>query len=346
MAQLDKDAGVGTSRSEMTSQDDDDDDDDSTYEDEDEDAGGSLMGDQDQRSIGTSSHHSFMTSDQSIKRRFLAETGQAAKTLEQDRRRTASGGDDSNNSSEPPSLEDLCVHVKTMSAVLKRQAFRLQHRLGENSNDPSAGKEDDCHFKQRQQRAAHSTNKKGMPKGHKALLREVERLFVECNETLEDAFERLEEVGDERRHSHFTASGIGRTSRRQQQQQQLKLQEYRKTFTLEKASIDRLRRSFIKSLQSTSTGGPSSSSSSSLSGGGGGGGSGGGGMDVSVSVKNLDRLSSSTMNTSSTQPISSSFASLMTTSTTGGSSIPSNHRIDLDDSHKLSVVLEGAEKSV
>jgi hypothetical protein len=102
-----------------------------------------------------------------------------------------------------PSLVELVAHIQTMSSLLQRQTFRLQNKL---RNQP---KTSDKHMKH---------VKRPIPSGSKEIYQEVETLFKDCDETLDKAFSRLEGADD----NHV-------------------LEDYRKTFTLEKAFLEEMR---------------------------------------------------------------------------------------------------------
>jgi hypothetical protein len=143
--------------------------------------------------------HSIMTSDESIKERFLNETAEIVHSME---------------GNTEPSLVELVAHVQTMSGLLQRQTFRLQNKLSGrvvNKSDKTVGKDSSKIIRE-------------IPHGTKELCREVESLFENCDDTLAKAFSRLD------------ADDADHPKRNQA------LDDYRKTFSLEKTFLDKLRK--------------------------------------------------------------------------------------------------------
>jgi hypothetical protein len=120
-----------------------------------------------------------------------------------------------------PSLVELVAHIQTMSGLLQRQTFRLQNKLGDQ---PSNRKTD---------KRLGSAKKRVVPEGTKELCGEVEGLFQNCDETLAKAFARLDD-GDSNNPSNQA------------------LEDYRKTFTLEKVFLEQLRRGVLSIVANNS----------------------------------------------------------------------------------------------
>jgi tetratricopeptide (TPR) repeat protein len=145
---------------------------------------------------------SVMTSDESIMESFLNETEKMTTTI-------------LNNKEEEPSLVNLVAHVQKMSALLQRQTFRLQHKLGDAPAASSTSEGDIQKLPAEQ-----------LPHGTVELCKEVERLFGNCDETLEQAFSRLDDTdGDGSNKKNAGA-----------------MEDYRKTFALEQVFLNDLRK--------------------------------------------------------------------------------------------------------
>lgn len=186
--------------------------------------------------------NSVMTSDKSIKESFIAETAKMVQNMSM----TTSVGRPSKEPVIRPnetsarstdsrigeaSLVELMAHIQKMSTILQRQTFRLQHRLG----DTPVGSEDEYRCQDATRPEAGST-KKMIPKGQKDLYQGVQQSFDECYSVLQRAFDRLDEDN-----LRYTQHGNEKSGA---------LEEYRKTFTLEKVFIDQLRAGFESHLGS------------------------------------------------------------------------------------------------
>lgn len=141
---------------------------------------------------------SVMTSDESIKEHFLNETAQALVHSSSMRA----------GEQEPLSLVELVAHVQTMSGLLQRQTFRLQNKLSGRAMVSDKGIVSQ----------SATAMPQAMPQDTKELAKEVERLFESCDDTLEQAFSRLDDSIDNPA-----------------------FEDYRKTFTLEKTFLNELR---------------------------------------------------------------------------------------------------------
>jgi len=179
---------------------------------------------------------SVMTSDESIKERFLDETEKMTTAIlnhhhqqqhnSSTKKKNSNDDDDNDDASqrgggegggEQPSLVEMVAHVQRMSALLQRQTFRLQHKLG----DKPASYRTEGDIKDR----ALTTPAAVLPQGTFELCKEVERLFENCDETLGQAFSRLEE--------NTTSNGKCKNDA---------VEEYRKTFALEQVFLNDLRK--------------------------------------------------------------------------------------------------------
>eukprot|EP00934_Nitzschia_sp_Nitz4_P008458 Nitzschia sp. Nitz4//scaffold87_size112219//104331//107195//NITZ4_004092-RA/size112219-processed-gene-0.118-mRNA-1//1//CDS//3329559423//8448//frame0 len=180
--------------------------------------------------IQSLAEQSHMTTDDDIRQRFLNTSLQVAKSINATgqihpitaKRSTSSGTATSSSHSEmeasegSASLVELVANIQTMSSLLQRQTVRLQNKL--SLVTPPGSPE----FKQDKENLTPSST---MSQGTKDLYHEVHRLFQECDGTLSSAFAQLDKAAE---------AGDDDTS--------LALEEYHKTFALEKAFLEELRR--------------------------------------------------------------------------------------------------------
>jgi hypothetical protein len=249
----------------------------------------------------------IMISDRSIQQFSVIES---QKSNAPDQNENGSSGD------ELPSFTELLEHVRTMSAVLQRQIFRLQRQL--NAEEGRSKR-----YEGRNTDRPDSHKNGGSPKAHRDLIIEIQRLFDDCDDTFQDAFFRVDHPDE----LHASLPSI----------KPRHVQGYRKSLTLERAFVDQLRRQYTASLAkydiiSTDLGTPHKSH-----------------LDPTDNGDFDDNqtspvISSSTLNTSTTQPLSypslESSKSSMSSTWSIGRSIRQTSEGDLNESKTLSVVFE------
>jgi hypothetical protein len=191
-------------------------------------------------------NNSTFTSDKSIKETFIADAAKMIQSLSM-----TTGGEaaeravtnerqrlEKNEHTNQCSLIELVAHVQKMSAVLQRQTFRLQHRLGDSPGGSDEGHRHQVHSIPAVGVAAANAPRKMMLKGQKQMYQEVQQSFDECYSILQRAFDRLDE-------DDLTSTQHGH-------EKSWALEEFRKTFTLEKAFVDQLRAGFESHLSVSS----------------------------------------------------------------------------------------------